>query len=405
MSVFKKPVILLLLTNIMAFGLLLFYRTPLDYNTLYIGASVMAISAVTYFVICFFKMGDEYMFLIVSMLVTLGTLMLCRLNFEYGIKQIIWYLISVCAFYISFFVYRYVKNLDKIGIFYYGAGAVLFIVTLAFGSVSGGAKNWIKLGFISIQPSEFIKLLFIFYLASYFSGSRDKVYFGKIPQHTAVSFAMYVYLGFLVLQREWGISVLFFMIYIIMEYIFEHKMLLIAGNLLLAAMGGMVGYLTMYHIQVRISTWLDPWADVAKKGYQICQSLFAIAAGGFFGSGIGLGKPTFIPEVHTDFIFSAICEEMGMFGGAAVIMLFFIFVYRGFKISLSLEDGFDKCVAVGITVMFAIQTFIITGGVIKLIPLTGITLPFISYGGSSLLSSFVALGILQAVSAKERVEK
>ena len=182
-------------------------------------------------------------------------------------------------------------------------------------------------------------------------------------------------------------------------------MLLIAGNLLLAAMGGMVGYLTMYHIQVRISTWLDPWADVAKKGYQICQSLFAIAAGGFFGSGIGLGKPTFIPEVHTDFIFSAICEEMGMFGGAAVIMLFFIFVYRGFKISLSLEDGFDKCVAVGITVMFAIQTFIITGGVIKLIPLTGITLPFISYGGSSLLSSFVALGILQAVSAKERVEK
>ena len=117
------------------------------------------------------------------------------------------------------FVYRYVKISIKSG-FLLRRRRSSFIVTLAFGSVSGGAKNWIKLGFISIQPSEFIKLLFIFYLASYFSGSRDKVYFGKIPQHTAVSFAMYVYLGFLVLQREWGISVLFFMIYIIMEYIF-----------------------------------------------------------------------------------------------------------------------------------------------------------------------------------------
>lgn len=401
----KKPVILLLLTNIMAFALLFFYRTPLDYNTLYIGLSVTAISAVTYFCIIYFKLGDEYLFLIISMLITLGALMLCRLNFEYGIKQIVWYLISVCAFYASFFIYRYIKNLDRLETVYFVLSVILFIITLVFGSVSGGAKNWINLGAASVQPSEFIKLLFIFFLAAFYSGGRDKLYFNKVKEKYAVSAVVYVYLGFLVLQREWGIAVLFFLIYIIMEYIFEHDWLIISGNVLLAAIGGCVGYLTMYHIQMRISTWLDPWSDVAKKGYQIAQSLFAISAGGFFGSGIGLGKPNFIPEVHTDFIFSAICEEMGMFGGAAIILLYFIFVYRGIKISLKLEDGFDKCVSVGITVMFAIQTFIIIGGVIKLIPLTGITLPFISYGGSSLLSSFIALGILQAVSAKEREEK
>ncbi len=405
MKLFKNPAVLLLLTNLMAFLLLFFYRTPLDFNVLYIGAAVTAISAITYFAICYFRLGDEYLFLIVSMLITLGTLMLCRLDFTFGIKQILWYLISVCAFYVTFFIYRYVRGLDKIGMLYYILGIALFIVTLVFGTISGGAKNWIYIGGRTVMPSEFIKLLFVFFLASYFSGSRDKLYFGRVKEKYAVSVMMYIYLGFLVLQREWGIAVLFFLTYIILEYIFENDKKIILGNILLAGVGGCLGYLTMYHIQVRISNWLDPWSDAANKGYQIVQSLFAIEAGGFFGSGIGLGKPGFIPEVHTDFIFSAICEEMGMFGGVAVIMLFFIFVYRGMKIALRLEEGFDKCVATGITVLFGIQTFIIIGGVIKLIPLTGITLPFISYGGSSLLSSFVALGVLQAISAKEREAK
>ncbi len=405
MKALTKPAVLLLLTNIMAFGLLFFYREPLDVNVLYIGAAVTAISAITYFAISYFHLGDEYLFLIVSMLIALGTLMLCRLDFTFGIKQILWYLISICAFYVTFFIYRYVKWLDKLGMLYYIAGAVLFVITLAFGTISGGAKNWIMLAGKTVMPSEFIKLLFVLYLASYFSGKRNKVYFNKIKQKYMTSIMMYIYLGFLVLQREWGISVLFFITYIILEYIFENDKKIIFGNILIAGIGGCLGYLTMYHIQVRISNWLDPWSDAANKGYQIVQSLFAIEAGGFFGSGIGLGKPDFIPEVHTDFIFSAICEEMGMFGGVAVIMLFFIFVYRGFKIALRLDEGFDKCVAVGITVLFGIQTFIIIGGVIKLIPLTGITLPFISYGGSSLLSSFIALGILQAISAKERDAK
>ena len=147
-----------------------------------------------------------------------------------------------------------------------------------------------------------------------------------------------------------------------------------------------------------METWLNPWQLIDNKGYQITQSLFAIANGGFFGTGVGLGHPDFIPEVHTDFIFSAICEEMGIFTGIAVMMLFLILVYRGFKIAFSQEDKFFKIVAFGISSLFGFQAFIIFGGVIKMIPLTGITLPFISYGGSSMIASFIGLGILQVAS-------
>ena len=183
-------------------------------------------------------------------------------------------------------------------------------------------------------------------------------------------------------------------------YVFDGSNRFILLNMSAAAVGAVGGYTFLYHIKVRVEIWLDPWRDIAGKGYQITQSLFAIGSGGFFGTGIGMGRPDMIPEVNTDFIFSAICEEMGIFGGVSVILLYFILTYRGFKIALVVKDTFNKLVALGITLMFGFQTFLIIGGVIKLIPLTGITLPFISYGGSSLTTSFIALGILQGISAK-----
>jgi len=163
---------------------------------------------------------------------------------------------------------------------------------------------------------------------------------------------------------------------------------------------GILGYFFLHHIQVRVSAWLNPWEDISGTGYQITQSLFAIASGGYFGKGIGNGSPNYIPEVHSDFIFSAICEEMGVFGGAAVIILFFLIAYRCFKISIRTTNVYDKALSFGLTVMFAMQTFIIVGGVTKMIPLTGITLPFVSYGGTSIVVSFASLGIIQAISAK-----
>lgn len=396
----RNPVFLLILINVIAFWMLHVYVSTGNNIIIYTGIALLTISVITYISIFYGRMGDAYLFPIVYLLVTLGVVMICRIDYDKGMKQIVWYLVSIFAFYITYFCYKNIKVLPRLRWLYYIAGVSLFAFTLVFGSTINGAKNWVSIGSFSIQPSEIIKLFFVFFLACYYPFKEKRV-LGIIRERYIVMFCVYIFLGFLVLQREWGIMLLFFFTYIVMEYVFEKDMLIIVGNILLAGMGCYIGYLSLNHIQVRVHTWLNPWADITGTGYQITQSLFAISAGGFFGTGLGQGKPEYIPEVHSDFIFSAICEELGMFGGVAIILLFFIFTYRGIKIALKLPEGFDKCVATGITFMFGMQTFIIIGGVIKMIPLTGITLPFISYGGSSLLSSFMSLGILQAISAKE----
>ena len=194
------------------------------------------------------------------------------------------------------------------------------------------------------------------------------------------------------MQREWGTTVLILIIVFILTYVFENNKLFIFINFIFAVPVALFGYFFVYHIRVRVDIWLNPWIDASGKGYQIVQSLFAIVSGGFFGTGIGMGNPDLVPAANTDFIFSAICEEMGIFGGVAVILLYFLLTYRGIKIVLSVRARFEKILALGITVIFGLQTFIIIGGVIKLIPLTGITLPFVSYGGSSLLTGFILLG-------------
>jgi len=211
--------------------------------------------------------------------------------------------------------------------------------------------------------------------------------------------ATYVYCAFFILQREWGSAVLFLLTYVVVLFIAKGTWKELFLNLCGLGAVGWYAAGNVAHIQTRIANWLDPFWDIEYKSYQAAQSLFAITSGGFFGSGLGLGKPGLIPAVESDFIFSAVCEELGVLGGCGVILLFFIFIYRGFKIAINAR-GFEKWVAAILTVIFGLQCFIIIGGVINLIPLTGITLPFISYGGSSLVTTFAALGILQAISAK-----
>lgn len=397
---FKKPVSMLVLINLLSFLLLFFYRLPHNLQILYVGGSILILNAITYSIIVFLSLGDEYLFLIASMLITIGVVMLCRLNYLLGIAQVGWYLASICVFYGTYIVYRYISFWSKLKWLYFALSVALYLLTLTIGVTINGAKNWIMIQGYSFQPVEIIKVLYILFLAARLSGSNKKIL--KLPENYVTALFTFVFIAFLLMQREWGLMLLFFFCYIVLIYIYDENKLFVGLNALACAAVGVVGALTMHHIAVRVHTWKNPWSDISNTGYQITQSLFAIAAGGFFGTGIGMGKPDFIPEAHSDFIFSAICEEMGMLGGAAVILLYLIFVYRGMKIALMLPEGFDKCVALGITIMFAFQTFIIIGGVIKLIPLTGITLPFISSGGSSLVSSFISLGILQAISAKGR---
>ncbi len=400
MTSLKHPLILFVLATLLLFSLLFFYGSASDYFVLYAGGAVLLLSCITYVLILVFKWGDEYIFLIISMLVTIGVAMIYRLDSEMGFQQIVRYVIGIFAFLAVYFMFRYIKFWHRFKFVYAGCAVLLFLVTLVFGTSIHGSRNWIYILGVAIQPSEFIKIFYVLYLASYFSQRPDKelVVFNLREKYITL-FVVYACVFFLLLQREWGSMLIMIFTYLMMLYIFKSDKLILFFNGIVMTLVAWFGCKYMSHIQIRVENWIDPWADISGRGYQITQSLFAIASGGFFGSGLGLGHPEYIPEVHSDFIFSAICEEMGIFGGIAVIALYFILVYRGFKIALRV-DGFERCLAVGITIIFGFQTFVIIGGVIKMIPLTGITLPFISYGGSSLLTSFASMGILQALSAK-----
>ncbi len=396
------PLLMLALMNIIGFGLLAFENAA-EADRIKTGITAllfMLLLIVSYLLIRALHMGDGYLFLPVTALMSIGLMMLTRIDPEYGERQMMWFIVSVFVFFVSYFMYRAVKIKDKLFFLYAGASVALFLATLLFGRTIHGAKNWIYFGNQGFQPSELIRILYVLALSCLF-GTGKLLSGSETKKSILITVYVYMNLGFLVLQREWGIAVLFFIIYMAMYFVFGKKMSFLVMNVAVASLGGYIGYKVLFHIQTRVKMWLDPFSDPTGRGYQIVQSLIAIASGGFTGSGLANGSPEYVPFVESDFIFSAVCEEFGILGGIGVILLFFIMVYRGFKIALAAKDGFDKRTAFGLSVMFGFQTFIILGGVVKLIPLTGITLPFISYGGSSLVTSFMALGVLQAISVGE----
>jgi len=406
-----RPLLLLVLLNSLGMLLLLVKGAEsAEYMALLCGI-MCAVSIAAYIIITLCHLGDTYLFIIISMLSSVGVIMQSRINGANGIRQTTLYLLGVACFFVTLFLYRWLhRYFKRFTLIYYGVSLLLFALTAVLGTVRNGSKNWIVLGGVSIQPSEFIRILFVLSMAAIFTNARNlgksskkqmpeleikKMRYMRLAIAAGIAFSNAMCLF---LQREWGIALLFFAIYLSFLYIYGESKLFFGANIMAVLCAAFVGIRYMSHIQVRVAAWLDPFADITGKGYQIAQSLFAIGAGGFSGSGIGNGSPYFIPVVSSDFIFSAICEEMGVLGGMAVLMLYFLLVYRGFKIALSSTNEFNKAVSVGLSVMLGIQTFIITGGVTKLIPLTGITLPFISFGGSSMITTFIALGILQAIS-------
>lgn len=407
------PLLLVLLTNLIGFGTLYFTMDAVGETALYYSAAVIVFVLVSYAVILFASFGDDYLFLIVSMIFTIGIIALLRVNHEAAMRQIEYFYVGMAGFFIVYVIYKRFSFWDNMKMIfsYLAVSAALFVATQLFGSYSGGAKNWISIGSFGLQPSEIIKLLYIFVLAGLFTAPYDRKtgrgFFSRVisspgSRELLIMAIAYFHLGFLVLQREWGSAVLYFLIYFTLQYTFGKAKAYLFYNIIFALIGGYVGIKTMPHIQQRIAIWLDPFADSGNLGYQVVQSLYAMASGGVIGAGIGLGYPNYVPLAKNDFIFSAICEEMGMIGGIGVIFLFFMLVYRGIKISLRVTNPFNKAVAAGISAMFGYQTFIIIGGVIKFIPLTGITLPFMSAGGSSLATCFAALAVLQAISGRKK---
>lgn len=337
--------------------------------------------------------GKIELYLISLMLFTIGVILVYRLSPVEGRSQLKFFIIGVAVYFLTYFVLKRGKNWHKHIVFYFSISIFLFVITLILGVETQGANNWVNIGSFSFQPSEFIKVPFAFFIASYYT------YYEYFNRYRLGKFIMilgvYIFIMFFFLQKELGTAVIFFGVMILSQFTFDKNKKFMLINILFMILGLILAYFLFNHIRVRVSTWLNPWEDPQGIGYQITQSLFAISSGGWFGSGIGLGFPSNVPVAVSDFIFSAICEEMGIFMGVAIVFLYLILMYQALRISMKQDNKFYSVLAFVIGSMFALQAFIIIAGVLKLIPLTGVTLPFVSRGGSSMVAGFIMLACLQ----------
>lgn len=400
--------------NLLSFFMLFLFFEGRDLSLLYTGILLAAINVLVYIILYHFDFGDIYLFLTVSMLVSIGLVMQYRISTESANKQLLWFMLGIAAYLVTMILFGKIHIWNHLHILYVIICFVLFGLTAVFGKEINGSRNWIIVKGYSFQPSEIIKLFFCLAIACFYSGlpqnpqkDKRKRIFNIPTDEIALCIFVYACMGALALiQKEWGTALLLFLVYFSMCSIYKTNHLLKLINIGGIIVVGLAGYFLLAdHIGVRIEIWKNPWQDPLGKGYQIVQSLIAITSGGYFGVGLGCGSPRFIPFRESDFIFAAICEEMGIFTGIAIILLYFLLCYRGVKTALKCENEFLKAACMALVLCFGYQTFIIVGGVIKLIPLTGITLPFVSYGGSSMISCFIMLGVITAFSFAEKKSK
>lgn len=298
--------------------------------------------------------------------------------------------------------YKYLVGLTAIG---------LMALTMLLGTTVYGAKLWIIVGPVQFQPSEIVKILLVLFMAAYLDDKRELIAsdiklgplrLPPVPYLLPLGLMYGLSLAIVIVQNDFGMALLYFTIFLVMLYVASGRLLYVVAGLAAFAAGGYAVYHVSAHVAARVLVWLNPWSAPQTSGFQLIQSQYALATGGLFGTGLGYGSPSFVPVVQTDFVFAAIGEELGLLGTLAVLALFLLLTYRGLYIALRAADGFARLVAVGLTTILGIQALIIVGGVTRLIPLTGITLPFISYGGSSLVTNFILVGLLLYISDPRR---
>ena len=326
----------------------------------------------------------------VILLVT-GFFMQTRLDNTRAFRQMLFALASIPIAAVFIFVMPRLKANRYLAIIAAVLGIVLLLAVLVIGKTTYGAKLNITIGPVTLQPSEFVKILFVYFIAVllYLDSSLK-----GIITASALSIA---HMLILVMSKDLGNAAIFFIIYLIMLYAATGRYEWLLVGFAIAAVALFVAYFALHHVRVRFMAWADPLSYPDNEAYQLCQSLFAIGTGGWFGSGLTMGMPTRIPLAHSDFIFASIAEEMGVLFSAVLILIYAGIFILTLKPSFGRESRFLRLFSIGLAVSFASQTFIMIGGVIRLIPSTGVTLPLVSYGGSSLISSMIIFGCIQGI--------
>lgn len=339
----------------------------------------------------FYKYASELVLNNMCMLISVGMIILTRLNLDKALRQFVVLMVGMAVAIIIPLILRQMSVFRNLTWIYAGVGIFLLLIVAVAGATSYGAKLSISIGGISVQPSEFVKIIFVFYIASMLRESKD---YRQIIITSAVS-ALFVLT--LVASRDLGGALLYYFTFLVMVYVATSKLYIFCSGLGFLVVAALLGNMLFSHVQNRVVAWLDPLSVIDDAGYQVSQSLFAIGTGGWFGLGLNQGLPNKIPVVEKDFVFSAISEEMGgVFAFCIIIVCISCFIMI-FNVSMQMKDEFYKLVALGLGSVYALQVFLTIGGVIKFIPSTGVTLPLVSYGGSSLLSTMFIFGIIQGL--------
>ncbi len=350
---------------------------------------------------------DVLLFPLVMFLSGWGLVAIERLAPPFADRQALWLIISVLALLIAALSPQILIWLRRYRHVLFAVALSLLLATIVLGRNPSGfefaPRLWLGFGGIYFQPSEAMKIALVVFLASYLGeqSAREHGMSARLIGPLLLMWLLSVVI--LVWQRDLGTAMLFFIVFLLLLYLASGDLRIILGGGVLMMIAGLAAYQLFDVVQLRVDIWLNPWLEANDRAYQIVQSLMAFAAGGLFGAGAGLGSPGYIPVVHSDFIFAALAEEWGLLGVITVLSCFAALAWRGFSIAQTHPgDGFHKLLAVGLTMMLVIQGLMIMAGVLKLLPLTGVTLPFISYGGSSLLVSFIMIGILLRLSSRAR---
>ena len=347
---------------------------------------------------------DPILFPLVMFLSGWGLALIWRLAPAFGLRQTAWLVIGVAGMLAVAFAPGDLRWLRRYRYLWLVAALGLTALTLFAGvnPSGGGPTLWLGCCGFYFQPSEALKLLFVVYLAAYLAEKGTGVVTAPLLAPILLMWAFSIVL--LISQRDLGTGSLIFAVFIALLYLAtgQRRYLVIGGVLLV--IGGLLGYALFDVVRLRVDSWIDPFADPSGRSFQIVQSLIATADGGLFGSGFGIGSPTVIPVVHSDFVFAAILEEWGLLGGVAALALVAAIVLRGLRAAALARGHFRRLLAGGLATLVGLQSILIVGGVIKVLPLTGVTLPFLSYGGSSLLAHFIIIGLLLKLSDDAQTE-